>query len=73
MLGVLGQNRCAGSAEVAAARIAWASLSLPAPLLPQAIAGGKPLIAKFDLRVITVPDGGHRLTPVKRRCPIRSI
>jgi len=42
-----------------------ASLSLPA--VREAIAKGKPLIAKFDRSVITEPVGGHGLTPVKRR------
>lgn len=42
-----------------------ASLSLPA--VREAIAKGKPLIAKFDQSVITEPVGGHGLTPVKRR------
>jgi quinol monooxygenase YgiN len=42
-----------------------ASLSLPA--VREAIAKGKPLIAKFDQSVITEPVGGHGLTPLKRR------
>jgi quinol monooxygenase YgiN len=42
-----------------------ASLSLPA--VREAIAKGKPLIAKFDQSVITEPAGGHGLTPVKGR------
>lgn len=42
-----------------------ASLSLPA--VREAIAKGKPLIARFDQRVITEPVGGHGLTAVKRR------
>jgi quinol monooxygenase YgiN len=42
-----------------------ASLSLPA--VREAIAKGRPLIAKFDQRVITEPVGGHGLTPVRSR------
>ena len=42
-----------------------ASLTLPA--VREAMAKGKPLIAKFDQRVITEPVGGHGLTPAKRR------
>lgn len=42
-----------------------ASLSLPA--VREAIAKGKPLIAKFDQRVITEPVGGRGLMPVKGR------
>jgi len=42
-----------------------ASLSLPA--VREAMAKGKPLIAKFDQSVVTEPVGGHGLTPVKRR------
>src|SRR5271170_2953308 len=42
-----------------------ASLSLPA--VREAMAKGKPLIAKFDQSVITEPAGGHGLTPVKGR------
>ena len=42
-----------------------ASLSLPA--VRDAIARGKPLIAKFDQGVVTEPIGGHGLTPVKGR------
>jgi quinol monooxygenase YgiN len=42
-----------------------ASLSLPA--VRQAIAKGKPLIARFDQSVITEPVGGHGLAPSKRR------
>jgi quinol monooxygenase YgiN len=38
-----------------------ASLSLPG--VRQAIAKGRPLIAKFDQRVTTQPVGGHGLTP----------
>jgi quinol monooxygenase YgiN len=36
-----------------------ASLSLPA--VQQAIARGKPLIARFDYTVVTEPVGGHGL------------
>ena len=42
-----------------------ASLALSA--VREAIAKGKPLIAKFDQGVTTEPVGGHGLTPVKRR------
>ena len=42
-----------------------ASLTLPA--VREAMAKGKPLIAKFDQRVITEPVGGHGLIPAKRR------
>jgi quinol monooxygenase YgiN len=42
-----------------------ASLTLPA--VREAMANGKPLIAKFDQRAITEPVGGHGLTPAKRR------
>lgn len=42
-----------------------ASLALPA--VREAIAKGKPLIAKFDQRVITEPVGGHGLAPGQRR------
>jgi quinol monooxygenase YgiN len=42
-----------------------ASLSLPA--VRQAIAKGKPLIAKFDQGVTTEPVGGHGLAPAKGR------
>jgi quinol monooxygenase YgiN len=42
-----------------------ASLSLPA--VQEAIAKGKPLIAKFNQSAITEPVGGHGLTPVTRR------
>jgi quinol monooxygenase YgiN len=42
-----------------------ASLALPA--VREAIAKGKPLIAKFDQRVVTEPVGGHGLAPAKRR------
>jgi quinol monooxygenase YgiN len=41
-----------------------ASLTLPA--VREAMAKGKPLIAKFDQRVRTEPVGGHGLTPAKR-------
>jgi predicted enzyme related to lactoylglutathione lyase/quinol monooxygenase YgiN len=39
-----------------------ASISLPA--VREAIARGKPLIARFDQRVVTEPVGGHGLTSV---------
>jgi quinol monooxygenase YgiN len=42
-----------------------ASLSLPA--VREAIAKGRPLIAKFDKGTITEPAGGHGLTPIQRR------
>jgi quinol monooxygenase YgiN len=42
-----------------------ASLSLPA--VRDAIAKGKPLIARFDQSVVTEPVGGYGLTPAKRR------
>jgi quinol monooxygenase YgiN len=42
-----------------------ASLALPA--VREAIAKGKPLIAKFDQHVITEPVGGHGLTPATHR------
>ena len=42
-----------------------ASLSLPA--VREAMAKGKPLIARFDQRVTTEPVGGHGLAPAKRR------
>jgi quinol monooxygenase YgiN len=42
-----------------------ASLTLPA--VREAMAKGKPLIAKFDHGVITEPVGGHGLTPAMRR------
>jgi quinol monooxygenase YgiN len=42
-----------------------ASLSLPA--VKEAIAKGKPLIARFDRSVITEPVGGLGLTPEKSR------
>ena len=42
-----------------------ASLSLPA--VREAIAKGKPLIARFDQSAVTEPVGGHGLTPVKGR------
>jgi quinol monooxygenase YgiN len=42
-----------------------ASLSLPA--VRQAIAKGRPLIAKFDQSVATQPVGGHGLPPAKQR------
>jgi quinol monooxygenase YgiN len=38
-----------------------ASLSLPA--VQQAIARGKPLIARFDHSIVTEPVGGHGLAP----------
>jgi quinol monooxygenase YgiN len=41
-----------------------ASLSLP--VVQQAIARGKPLIAGFGERVVTTPVGGHGLTPAAR-------
>jgi quinol monooxygenase YgiN len=41
--------------------------SLTLPTVREAMAKGKPLIAKFDQRVITEPAGGHGLTPAKRR------
>jgi quinol monooxygenase YgiN len=42
-----------------------ASLSLPA--VREAMAKGKPLIAKFVQSTITEPVGGHGLTPLKGR------
>ena len=42
-----------------------ASLSLPA--VREAIAKGRPMIAKFDLSVTTEPVGGHGLAPLKGR------
>ena len=42
-----------------------ASLTLPA--VREAMTKGKPLIAKFDQRVITEPAGGHGLTAANRR------
>jgi quinol monooxygenase YgiN len=42
-----------------------ASLSLPA--VRQAIAKGRPLIAKFDQSVATQPVGGRGLAPSKQR------
>jgi quinol monooxygenase YgiN len=42
-----------------------ASLALSA--VREAIAKGKPLIAKFDQGVTTEPVGGHALTPGQRR------
>ena len=42
-----------------------ALLALPA--VWEAIAKGKPLIAKFDQGVTTEPVGGHGLKPVQRR------
>jgi quinol monooxygenase YgiN len=41
-----------------------ASLSLPA--VRAAIAKGRPLIAKFDQRVVTEPVGGYGLAPAKQ-------
>jgi quinol monooxygenase YgiN len=40
-------------------------VSLSRPAVRQAMAKGKPLIAKFEQRVVTEPVGGHGLTPVK--------
>ena len=40
-----------------------ASISLPA--VQKAIAAGKPLIATFGTRTVTVPVGGHGLVPSK--------
>jgi quinol monooxygenase YgiN len=42
-----------------------ASLSLPA--VREAIAKGRPLIAKFVAVAVTQPVGGHGLTPAKRQ------
>jgi quinol monooxygenase YgiN len=42
-----------------------ASLSLP--VVRQAIARGRPLIAGFDQQVVTAPVGGHGLQPVASR------